>query len=104
MAVRDNVKGQIKDHKLYNTEITHKEFGAGDKNGHDAATWSNREIDWYNAERRFIFAAKTENLRRKWIEEVVKEKASMAVRRNFASIGKLRSKVESPHSPVSNQK
>ena len=60
MAVRDNTRGEHKDHKLFNTEITHKEFGADDKGGKEAATWKNRVKDWYNAERRFIFAAKTE--------------------------------------------
>ena len=36
MAIRDKTKGVSKDHKLYNSAITHKEFGADDNNGHDA--------------------------------------------------------------------
>ena len=36
-----------------------KEFGHGDRNGKDSMTWAVREKDWYNAERRFIFAAPT---------------------------------------------
>lgn len=34
-----------------------KEFGADDRDGKDSQTWRNREVDWYNAERRFIFSA-----------------------------------------------
>jgi len=34
-----------------------KEFGENDNNGKDSMQWNNREKDWYNAERRFIFAA-----------------------------------------------
>ena len=47
-----------------------KEFGKGDNNGKDAATWKNREKDWYNAERRFIFAAKTRKERDMWLEKI----------------------------------
>ena len=39
--------------------ITGKEFGADDNDGQDAATWKNRQKDWYNAERRFVFACRT---------------------------------------------
>ena len=56
MAVRDDRRGKHKDHKLYDGKITHKEFGEDDNEGHDAAQWKNRAKDWYNAERRFIFA------------------------------------------------
>ena len=71
MAVRDNTKGQFKDHKLFNNAITDKEFGADDKGGKEAATWKNRVKDWYNAERRFIFATKTEKDRKRWIDAVI---------------------------------
>ena len=30
-------------------------------------------MDWFNAERRFIFATKTPNLRNEWIEEIRKD-------------------------------
>ena len=33
-----------------------KEFGEGDRGGMDSQQWKNREQDWFNAERRFIFA------------------------------------------------
>ena len=36
MVVRDDTKGLQKDHKLYNTKITEKEFGADDKDGREA--------------------------------------------------------------------
>ena len=42
---------------MLNLEIYAKEFGSDDRNGKDAQTWRNRSIDWFNAERRFIFAS-----------------------------------------------
>ena len=33
--------------------------------------WHNREKDWYNAERRFIFAAPTPQLRAMWIKLII---------------------------------
>ena len=50
IAVRDTKRGRI------NREVTSKEFGEGDKEGKESIMWKNREKDWYNAERRFIFA------------------------------------------------
>lgn len=41
-----------------------KDFGT--KDGKGDATWKNRAMDWYNAERRFIFSAPTEKESRKW--------------------------------------
>jgi hypothetical protein len=40
-------------------DVTAKEFGANDKAGKESMTWKNRERDWYNAERRFIFACES---------------------------------------------
>ena len=37
-------------------------------------TWHNREKDWYNAERRFIFAAPNERQRSKWLDMITAEK------------------------------
>ena len=79
MAVRDDRKGKHKDHKLFDGKITHKEFGEDDNEGHDAALWKNRTKDWYNAERRFIFAAKGPKTRNKWIEQIVLEKVSTGI-------------------------
>ena len=67
-------------------EITEKEFGADDNEGHDAALWKNRERDWYNAERRFIFATKTSKKRDKWISKVLKDKIHPVVVKESAEI------------------
>ena len=55
MAIRDFTKLNQTGQKVNNAEITNREFGES-----APAMWSNREKDWYNAERRFIFATKTE--------------------------------------------
>ena len=55
--------------------ITKKEFGQNDKNGQASMTWKNREIDWYNAERRFIFAAPGPKMKAKWIKIIRKTKS-----------------------------
>ena len=49
-----------------------KDFGKDDNNGKEAATWKNREKDWYNAERRFIFATKTRKERDVWLKHINK--------------------------------
>ena len=54
-------------------EITQKEFGAIEKGGHPN-TWTNRERDWYNAERRFVFAARTAKERNWWVNNMLEEK------------------------------
>ena len=79
MSVRDNRRGMFKDHKLFSSEIVEKEFGEDDNEGHDAALWKNREKDWYNAERRFIFAAKGPKTRDKWIDEINKDRHPIAL-------------------------
>ena len=86
MAVRDNRRGTFKEHKIFSQEITHKEFGADDNEGHDAMLWKNRERDWYNAERRFIFATKTLKKRNKWIKEITKDKVSSGLHRGIVEI------------------
>ena len=73
-------------HKLFSEEIVSKEFGANDNEGHDAALWKNREKDWYNAERRFIFATKTAKRRDKWIEEVIKDKAKTGIKSGMMGV------------------
>ena len=102
MAVRDNRRGAYKDHKLYSGEICSKEFGADDNEGHDAMIWKNRERDWYNAERRFIFATKFPKRRNKWIEEVIKDKVRIGLRKGIAAvIGESKHRREVSHSPAS---
>ena len=61
MSIRDTHKGSKTKHQLENQAIISKEFGKGDNNGKTAQTWANREKDWYNAERRFIFASDKKN-------------------------------------------
>jgi len=54
-------------------DITNKDFGEkkGEKDWKGkSTTWQNREIDWYNAERRFIFATKNKKQRDKWINKL----------------------------------
>lgn len=50
--------------------ITSKEFGKGDGDGKQSMTTTNRQIDWYNAERRFIFACLTAKEKNRWMEEI----------------------------------
>ena len=57
MSIRDKRKGAILEHHVRDQNITTKEFGEEDNNGKDSVMWKNREKDWYNAERRFVFAA-----------------------------------------------
>jgi len=34
------------------------------------ATWTNRQNEWYNSERRFIFTCKSERERKKWMAAI----------------------------------
>jgi hypothetical protein len=47
--------------------IPFKEFGQNDKNGTESQTWKNRELDWFNTERRFIFGCKTKAEMERWV-------------------------------------
>ena len=67
MAIRDKRRGTTMQHHLHDQKITAKDFGKDDNDGKDAILWKNREKDWYNAERRFLFAAPTPKLHKKWI-------------------------------------
>ena len=73
MAVRDKRTGAVA-HKLHDEDITAKEFGEGDNNGKEAQTWKNREKDWYNAERRFIFSTQKKSERTDFIDKIMKDK------------------------------
>ena len=77
MAIRDLNIGTMKEHKLEShgkakvminsfLDIVEKEFGKDDKQGVEAQTWKNREKDWYNAERRFIFSTPTKKEVDEW--------------------------------------
>jgi hypothetical protein len=43
-------------------------------------TWSNRQKEWYNSERRFIFSCKSEGERKKWISAIKLSVASNLLR------------------------
>ena len=101
IAVRDDIAGSQRDHRLYNKKIIEKEFGADDKDGKEAVQWKNRVKDWYNAERRFIFATKTEHQRQRWLDEIMKEKACSAITKARASVV---SEKKLGHSPASGNK
>lgn len=74
MAIRDFSKSRQGKHaKLYDRSIASKEFGQNDNNGKDSMCWKNRQKDWYNAERRFIFGAPNNKLKVNWIKKVEKE-------------------------------
>ena len=71
LAIRDfsMARGKLGKHaKLNDHSIAKKEFGKDDNDGRDSMQWHIRQKDWYNAERRFIFAAPTEKQRDKWID------------------------------------
>ena len=44
--------------------------------------WHNREKDWYNAERRFIFSTPNKKMLTKWITLIEKDKKSMIAKVN----------------------
>ena len=49
--------------------------------------WKNREKDWYNAERRFIFAASTKDARNEWIETMLDIKSESRLIQRKTQIG-----------------
>ena len=62
-----------KDHYLEDQKIIEKEFGKAEPavNGVQCTyTWTNRQNEWYNAERRFIFSCKSEQERTKWMSAI----------------------------------
>ena len=75
MAIRDSVpKGSVLKRsssmasQVSSSEILDKEFGKNDNQGAESQTWRNREIDWYNAERRFLFSAPTRAEAEHWFK------------------------------------
>eukprot|EP00350_Pseudokeronopsis_sp_OXSARD2_P006315 CAMPEP_0170550616 /NCGR_PEP_ID=MMETSP0211-20121228/8650_1 /TAXON_ID=311385 /ORGANISM="Pseudokeronopsis sp., Strain OXSARD2" /LENGTH=144 /DNA_ID=CAMNT_0010857253 /DNA_START=1471 /DNA_END=1902 /DNA_ORIENTATION=- len=73
MPVRDLNKGLPKSHYLEDQQIVQKEFGDGPRNAHgerQTFTWSTRQNEWYNSERRFIFSCKNEQERKKWVTAI----------------------------------
>ena len=73
MAVRDNDEGAQKMSYLENQDILHREFGEKQKDITSntigkVSGWTTRTVDWYNSERRIIFATKSEQDRENWIK------------------------------------
>ncbi len=54
--------------------------------GLEAQTWKNREKDWYNAERRFIFAAKDPKTRDKWIRLILETQIKDRIQEGIAKM------------------
>lgn len=69
MVIRD-YKKKDKDGLVADESITAKEFGQNDGGGKDSMTWANRQLDWYNAERRLIFAGSDQKIISKWLKSV----------------------------------
>ena len=74
MTVRDTKLGKSLDHYLEDKSILSKKFGKGiagrrltDVRG---ASWSSRQQDLYNGERRFIFAVESDNIGLEWIKKI----------------------------------
>jgi hypothetical protein len=67
-------------------DIVKKEFGRDDNKGQEAQCWRNREKDWYNAERRFIFAAKDRETRDKWIRLILETKIKESIAHGIANL------------------
>ena len=42
--------------------------------------------DWYNAERRFVWAAPEPRLKNKWIEKIIMDKVRSGIRAGMANI------------------
>lgn len=93
MAIRDLKKGR-KSHKLCDDHITGKDFGKDDNDGHDAMQWKNREKDWYNAERRFIFATQKKGQRKDFLEKFNKDKVATSLKKGIAAMFKKRMKAK----------
>lgn len=83
MSIRDLTKSKSGTHHHLNDQaVTNKEFGKQDNHGKDSMTWHNRVYDWYNAERRFIFAAPNKKAMNKWISLIENEKKKIIIKEN----------------------
>ena len=72
MTVRDTNLGTQKERYLEDQTIVNKEFGVKREENHkyimtNMGSWTNRTVDWYNSERRIIFATTSEAARDKWM-------------------------------------
>ena len=58
--------------------------------------WHNREKDWYNAERRFIFSTPNPKMLRKWITLIEKDKKRTIAKTNSQKNTRIGIKVQKP--------
>lgn len=72
MSVRDLNEGNQKFSHVEDQQIIEREFGqkkeSVNKNLQSYKIWSVRSNDWYNSERRIIFATRTKKERGKWLK------------------------------------
>lgn len=73
IAVRDTDVGMQKHAYLEDQSIINRNFGEKRPDMvmnslNKVAAWTTRACDWYNSERRIIFACKSEKQRKKWIK------------------------------------
>ena len=73
MSIRDSVESKDRAHLLNSKALQDKQFGTA-KN---EQTWSNREADWYNAERRLIFACESKEEALRWMHAIKKAAAPL---------------------------
>lgn len=79
MPIRDTSRHRLETNFLEHASLMEKKFG---EDMHDSDfnlehirptnSWSKREIDWFNAERRFIFACSSDQERSFWIKNIKK--------------------------------
>ncbi|CDW87864.1 UNKNOWN [Stylonychia lemnae] len=72
MAIRDYNLGDQKKTYLEDFSMLEKNFGDRKRNINidfitNASSWTNRAIDWYNSERRLVFATTSEEQREAWM-------------------------------------
>ena len=80
MAIRDKRRGTVLEHHIYDHQITDKDFGKEDNEGKDAILWKNRMKDWYNAERRFVFAAPNGKMMKEFVEKISMDKVRSRIK------------------------
>jgi len=73
--VRDKSHGRPLTHFIQDGAILQKEFGRAitDKRNkvvREASTWTSKQLDLFNGERRFIFGVKSLEVAQKWINTI----------------------------------
>jgi hypothetical protein len=75
--VRDKSQGKPLKHFIEDGSILEKEFGQAitDKKNRvlrEASTWTSKQRDFFNGERRFIFGVANEDTAQRWINKINK--------------------------------